>query len=158
LDVVLAPTSINSVVTWALQDLDTEITSRGAHIAVQSMIPEVLATRPLLQQVCGHLLTNALKFVAQDIAPDIRITAEERGAYVRATIADNGIGIASKYHERIFRPFERLHGEDTYAGTGIGLAVVRRAVHRMRGRVGVESEAHEGSRFWFELERAQPYA
>jgi signal transduction histidine kinase len=73
---------------------------------------------------------------------------------VRLWIEDNGIGIAPEYHERIFRMFERLHSMDAYPGTGIGLALVRKGVERMGGRVGVESAGVGGSRFWMDLPAA----
>jgi signal transduction histidine kinase len=64
---------------------------------------------------------------------------------------DNGIGIEGKYYSRIFRVFERLHGVESYPGTGIGLAIVRKGTERMGGSIGVESEPDAGSRFWIEL-------
>jgi signal transduction histidine kinase len=70
---------------------------------------------------------------------------------VRLWVEDNGIGIASEHRERIFRVFERLHRAEEYPGTGIGLAIVERAIVRMGGTVGVESEPGQGSRFWVEL-------
>ncbi|MEP0871935.1 ATP-binding protein [Trichocoleus desertorum AS-A10] len=66
-------------------------------------------------------------------------------------VEDNGIGIASENHNRIFGGFERLHAEETYLGTGIGLAVLRRALERMCGQTNVESDLGTGSRFWLEL-------
>lgn len=71
--------------------------------------------------------------------------------WMRLGIQDNGIGIAVEQQERIFNIFERLHGLDAYPGTGIGLAIVRKGVERMGGRVGVESQVGQGSRFWIEL-------
>ncbi len=73
---------------------------------------------------------------------------------VRLWVEDNGIGIEPKHQERIFNVFERLHGAETYPGTGIGLAIVRKGVERMGGRVGVESQLGQGSRFWIELRKA----
>jgi signal transduction histidine kinase len=67
---------------------------------------------------------------------------------------DNGIGIAPEHQERIFRVFERLHGNETYPGTGIGLAIVRKGLERMGGRSGVESQPDQGSRFWIALPKA----
>jgi signal transduction histidine kinase len=66
-------------------------------------------------------------------------------------VEDNGIGIAPEHHDRIFMPFERLHHRSEYAGTGIGLAMVKRAIERMGGAVGVTSAHGQGSRFWIEL-------
>ncbi|HID74248.1 MAG TPA: HAMP domain-containing histidine kinase, partial [Thermoplasmata archaeon] len=81
--------------------------------------------------------------------------AEDRGSMVRVWVEDNGIGISEEYEEQIFRVFERLHGSEVYPGTGIGLAIVRKGVGRMNGRVGVESTPGEGSRFWIELPREE---
>ncbi|WP_231510468.1 ATP-binding protein [Fischerella sp. PCC 9605] len=74
--------------------------------------------------------------------------------FVRLWIADNGIGIASEHQKRIFRVFERLHGIESYPGTGIGLAIVQKGIERMNGQCGVESELGQGSRFWIKLRSA----
>ncbi|MCA1994949.1 MAG: histidine kinase, partial [Coleofasciculus sp. S288] len=74
---------------------------------------------------------------------------------IRLWVEDNGIGIEPKYQERIFEVFERLHGSEIYPGTGTGLAIVRKGVERMGGRVGVESQLGQGSRFWMELRQAR---
>jgi len=84
----------------------------------------------------------------------VRLWAEDRGERVRLWVEDNGLGIAPEHLERIFRIFERLHGIEAYPGTGIGLAIVKKGVERMGGRVGVESAPGQGSRFWVELEKA----
>jgi len=118
---------------------------------VQEPLPQVLGHHATLFHVLANLLTNALKFVAPDVQPQVRIWAEEHAGRVRLWVEDNGIGIASEHRERIFRVFERLHGIETYPGTGIGLAIVRKGAERMGGRVGVESEVGQGSRSWVEL-------
>jgi signal transduction histidine kinase len=102
----------------------------------------------------GNLLTNALKFVPPERVPEVRIWAEERDGWVRLWVADNGMGIAPENQTRVFRVFERLHGVEKYSGTGIGLALVRKGVDRLGGRVGVDSELGQGSRFWIELPAA----
>lgn len=79
--------------------------------------------------------------------------AEQRDGRVRLWVEDNGIGIAPEHHERIFRVFERLHRAADYPCTGIGLAIVRKAMERMGGSAGVESELGRGRRFWVELPR-----
>jgi len=115
--------------------------------------PRVLANPIALRQVLDNLLANAVKFVAPGRAPQVRIFAEAQGDIVRLTVEDNGIGINSKYHQRIFHVFERVAGS-AYPGTGIGLAIVQKGVERMGGRVGVESTEGEGSKFWIELKKA----
>lgn len=115
----------------------------------------VLAHAATLEQSIANLLSNACKFTRPGVASCIRIWAEPRGRCIRLWVEDNGIGIAPEHQESIFRVFERLHGQETYPGTGIGLAIVRRAAERMQGAAGVESELGAGSRFWLELPRAE---
>jgi signal transduction histidine kinase len=107
-----------------------------------------------LTQVFSNLLTNALKFVPDGRKPRVKIRTELADGQVRLWFEDNGIGIAPAYWERIFKMFEKAPGEKQYDGTGMGLAIVRKAVERMGGRVGVESTVGQGSKFWIELPRA----
>ena len=79
--------------------------------------------------------------------------SEALGDEVRLWFEDNGIGIAKHMQERLFGIFQQLHRPGTYPGTGIGLAIVRKAAERMKGTVGVESEPGKGSRFWLQLPR-----
>jgi signal transduction histidine kinase len=113
--------------------------------------PEVLGNEILLENVFLHLLGNSLKFVETGVLPVVHIWLENRDAWVRFWIEDNGIGFSMEYAEKVFGIFQRLHPTDCYPGTGIGLAIVAKAVGRMNGRVGVESRPNQGSRFWFEL-------
>ena len=85
----------------------------------------------------------------------VRVWSARQADRVRLWIEDDGIGIAPEYQDRIFRPFERLHGVESYPGTGIGLATVHRSLERMDGTSGVVSASGQGSRFWIELAAAQ---
>jgi signal transduction histidine kinase len=107
-----------------------------------------------LEQALDNLIANALKFVAPDERPRIRIWAENLEEGVRLWVEDSGIGIDPAHRDRIFEPFQRLHGIETYPGTGIGLAIVRRSLERMDGRCGVAPQEGRGSRFWIELRSA----
>jgi len=123
----------------------------NSRIEIETPLPRVMAPEALLSQVISNLLNNAIKFTPEGTSPQVRIRAETNNNDVRLWIEDNGIGIAPEYLARIFGVFERIPGERPYEGTGIGLAIVRKAVERMGGTVGVESEPGKGSRFWILL-------
>ncbi|MDB6122496.1 MAG: hypothetical protein JWQ71_1489 [Pedosphaera sp.] len=120
-------------------------------IVIDGPLPQVTASEASLTQCFSNLLTNAVKFVPEDRNPRVRIWAEQAGSCVKIWIEDNGIGIAPEYQNRIFGMFERIPSENAYEGTGVGLAIVRKAVERMGGQVGVESAVNKGSRFWILL-------
>jgi signal transduction histidine kinase len=117
----------------------------------------VLGNEALLTQSFGNILDNAVKFVAPGVKPDVRVWAEpstiNKQPATAVFIKDNGVGIEKRVHERIFRMFQRMHTEKEYSGTGIGLAIVRKAVEHMNGRVSLESEPGAGTCFCVELRR-----
>jgi signal transduction histidine kinase len=143
----------------ALRDIVAGVVENSPHRAPAVCIDYsqcrhiALAHPMLLQQVLQNLLENAVKFVAPGSTPTIRIWTESRSEIVRLWFADNGIGIAPADQQRLFKIFERVAPQD-YAGTGIGLAIIERAVAKMNGHVGVESELGAGSRFWIDLAAA----
>jgi signal transduction histidine kinase len=151
----LHPLDVGGVVYEALAQLEAPL--RDSHAAVSTAEPllGVVAHHCTLVQVISNLLSNACKFVAPGVQPCIRIWMEQRANWARLWIQDNGIGIGPEFHTRIFRVFERLHGVEAYPGTGVGLAIVRKGIERMGGRVGVESKPGEGSCFWLELPLAR---
>jgi signal transduction histidine kinase len=148
----LGRVDLDSSAQAALCGLEQEIQEKNAHVEVVNAWPGVIGHEGTLIQVFTNLVSNALKFVAPDVTPLIRLRAEERGESVRVWVEDNGIGIAPEHQEKVFRLFTRLAG-GTYPGTGIGLAIVQKGVEHMGGRVGVESAPGQGSRFWFELRK-----
>ena len=111
----------------------------------------VYGHEPSLTQVISNLLANAVKFVAPGVTPHIRVWSELTGDVVRLFVRDNGIGINPEHQARLFRMFERLHPEMPYDGTGVGLAIVRKAATRMGGDVGVISDGTSGTTFWVQL-------
>jgi len=151
-DITLNRVNLAEAVQQAAKQLGEE-----RHGSLSMDVPAGLfveAHHPMLVQVIFNLLTNAFKFHDKNSVPEVRISAEQRDGRVRLSVRDNGIGIAPQHQERIWQVFERLHERETYPGTGIGLAIVRRAVGRMQGSCGVESDLGKGSTFWIELPAA----
>ena len=125
-----------------------------AELSLSAAFPPVLAHRGFLTQALSHLISNALKFVEPGVRPSVRIRHETRGTRLRIWIEDNGIGIAPEHHDRMFKTFERLEPA-AFEGRGMGLAVVRAALERMGGEVGLESMPGQGSKFWLELTKCE---
>ncbi|MBN2071035.1 MAG: GHKL domain-containing protein [Candidatus Krumholzibacteriota bacterium] len=108
--------------------------------------PKISGDRSFLVQVLINLLVNALTYTRQGVDPVIGITHQTEGTDLVVTIADNGIGIEKEYLARVFEVFQRLHNQEEYPGTGIGLAIVRKTVEMHGGKVHIESVPGEGSR------------
>lgn len=129
------------------------ITRRSQQITLRRPLPVVLGHAPSLMQCFSNLIDNAFKFTSPLRTPRVIVRAEPvRAGVVRVCVEDNGIGIDPAHHDRIFGIFERVN--TSAEGTGIGLAIVRRAVERMGGRAGVDSHPGEGACFWLELAEA----
>lgn len=147
-EINLSPVNLLQVVEEAQTLLELDLLEREANLKVEQPLPAVIGHRGTLLQIVVNLLSNAAKFVAVGVKPQIRIWAEEDGERVGLWVEDNGIGIAPQYQERIFGVFERLHSWELFSGTGIGLAIVRKGAERMGGWAGVDSVPNQGSRFW----------
>lgn len=140
-----------------LDDLIAQYTNLqvpSATIIIQRPLKDVLAHEVSLGQALTNLLTNSVKFVKPGVHPVIHIRTELNGGTVCIWIEDNGVGIDPAQHGRIFNMFERLNPKAGYEGTGIGLAIVRKAVEKMGGKTGLKSDGKSGSQFWIELPRA----
>ena len=116
---------------------------------------DVMANESGLTQALSNLLGNATKFVAPGVTPEIQIWSEVREKNVRLWVEDNGIGISPESQKRLFGMFERVLPASDYEGTGVGLAIARKVVERMKGTVGMESDGVHGSKFWIQLGQAQ---
>ena len=134
-----------------LHDFELETKEANARIILTKPLPNVWANATVLKKVFVEMIENALKFRGPETPPEIEIRAEEQEAKNLIWICDNGIGIPSEHHERVFRVLESLHARNKYPGTGIGLAIVRRGIERMGGRIGLKSAPNKGSCFWIEL-------
>lgn len=119
------------------------------------ILPVIFCPRAPLLQVFQNLVSNALKYSKEGIPPKIRIQVIDREDTWIFSVKDNGIGIDEEYFDKIFIIFQRLHGRNEYGGTGIGLAIVKKIVENLGGRVWVVSEAGKGSVFSFSLPKKE---
>ena len=114
-------------------------------------IPPCLGDRTLIRQVLSNLLSNAVKFSSKSDRARIEMGGSRQGNENIYFVKDNGVGFDMQYHDKLFGVFQRLHGIDEFEGTGVGLAIVQRIVHRHGGRVWAESKENEGATFYFSL-------
>jgi signal transduction histidine kinase len=135
-----------------ITSINPEFQTPQARIVVEKPLHRVFAHEAYLTQCVTNLLSNAVKFVHPGTVPTVHIWSERLNGRVRLWFEDNGIGIDPVHHARIFQIFGQVYPEGKYLGTGIGLAIVRKAVQRMNGEAGVESQLNKGSRFWLVLD------
>jgi light-regulated signal transduction histidine kinase (bacteriophytochrome) len=131
-----------------LSDMDSFIKENNAQIII-GFLPVIKASKIEIQQLFLNLLTNAIKYRKPDEAPKVEIEAVVHKGEWLFSVKDNGLGIGKEFGERIFIIFQRLHNQDNYAGTGIGLATCRKIVELNGGKIWVESEPGLGSIFYF---------
>ncbi len=152
------PTDINTVIGGILDDLEFQIKEKGATVTTAGL--EVLdGTEGQLRQVFQNLISNAIKFSKKDTAPvvhiqgtrigtqDFKAPHDSAGEWCRITVSDNGIGFQEQYLDRIFTIFQRLHSQEQYEGTGIGLAITRKIIDRHHGIITASSEPGKGATF-----------
>jgi two-component system sensor kinase FixL len=137
---------LQETVKNVLIDLELRIEETQAQIDLADL-PEIEADPMQMRQLFQNLLSNALKFVAEDRTPHIQIGCQAAEKMVHITIQDNGIGFDEKYIHKVFDMFERLHGRQEYDGTGVGLTICRRIVERHGGEIRVNSKLNEGTKF-----------
>lgn len=150
-EVPLQVVRLPSAVLQAREALRADLESRRPELVVEVEEHQVMANPALLQQVLQNLISNAFKFVPPERSPQVRVRSQRINGHIRVAVEDNGIGISKQEQSKLFTPFRRLVNAAHFPGTGIGLAIVARAIERMGGSVGVESEPAKGSCFWFEL-------
>lgn len=150
-ELVLGPVDPGALLRGMVESYPQFQEPRGK-VEVMGDFPSVVANQAGLTQCFSNLLDNAIKFVEPGELPRVRVWAEEQGDRVRLWIEDNGIGIPADQRDRVFTMFQRLSRD--VEGTGVGLALVRKVVERMRGKVGLESAPDGGSLFWVDLQKA----
>ena len=146
-EIRLQPVDLGAAINRILSELRVD----EGRVTVEGPLPSVQGDPVLLTQCLTNLISNALKFTRPGQPAEVTVGAERLGDRVRLTVRDEGIGISPEHQERLFRLFERLN-PSSYAGTGVGLAIVKKAVERMNGRVGLTSTPGRGSLFWIELQ------
>ncbi|MDV3347301.1 PAS domain S-box protein [Leptothoe sp. LEGE 181152] len=144
------PTDLSQVMAGVLSDLEVRIEQTGATVDVDPL-PTIDADRMQMQQVFQNLVGNALKFHKPDVVPQVQVRMQSYFTggkeFCELRVIDNGIGFDVKYCDRIFQPFQRLHGRKAYEGSGIGLAICRKVIHRHGGILRAESQPGEGATF-----------
>lgn len=146
------PVDLAQTAREVLGDLEPRIQATKGTVDV-APLPTVVADAIQMRQLLQNLIGNALKYHKEGEAPHVRVTAEAPSSFrVRLHVADNGIGFEQEQAERIFLPFQRLHGRDSkYDGTGIGLAIVQRIVERHGGTVKATASPGAGATFTVDL-------
>ena len=148
--VSFTPVQTDAAVHWANMNLQSVIDESGAWVT-HGELPILYGDNVQMVQLFQNLIGNAIKYAKPGLRPEIHISAVPQGSQWLFEVRDNGIGIDPLHSDRIFGVFKRLHGKET-PGTGIGLAICKRIVEKHGGRIWVESEPEQGSRFYFTLE------
>jgi light-regulated signal transduction histidine kinase (bacteriophytochrome) len=144
---------LNVVISEVIGDLEMSIADKKGEVNIGKM-PAVWADATHMRQLFQNLIGNALKFRQKDVPPVVNISLKPRAkndTEYEIHVEDNGIGFDEKYLDRIFSVFQRLHGRDSYEGTGIGLAVCRKIVERYGGTIDAKSQPNVGSTFIIKL-------
>ncbi len=149
----LQMTSLNSLVENVLHDLESETTDRKIDWRVGSL-PSVNCDPGLIQQVFANLLSNAVKYTRHRERAVIEVDQSINNGQLVLFVRDNGAGFNPKYAEKLFGTFQRLHTDQEFEGTGVGLATVQRIVRKHGGRIWAEAETNKGATFYFSLGEA----
>lgn len=152
-----APVNLDILVRQVVQELREQYPGHPVQLSLDPL-PEVLADAGLLHQVVHNLLGNAFKFTARKEAPAIQVGCRQETAEIVVSIRDNGAGFDMRFREKLFGVFQRLHTAAEFEGTGIGLSIVQRIIHRHDGRVWAEGTLGAGATFYFSLPAAKSEA
>jgi PAS domain S-box-containing protein len=152
-EIELRPVLLGSILSNIIPDFQDKLMEIRAVLIVENDLPQVAGDESLLRQIFTNLIENAITYRRSEVPLEIKISSEQSEENQILKISDNGIGIPEEYWEKIFNIFQRLHSDDKYPGTGIGLATVRKAVGKLNGSVWVRSTVGEGSAFYIKLHR-----
>lgn len=146
---------LNLIVSEILEDLQKDIQDNTAEIIV-SELPQITCDAVQIRQLFQNLISNSLKYRKPHLAPVIEIGFEAKRRDFQFFVKDNGIGIKKEYHEKIFEVFKRLHSQEEYEGTGIGLANCKRIVDNHEGKMWIKSALNKGATFYFSIAKLIP--
>lgn len=145
---------MNMVVNEITKSLNVELESRNGTIKYENL-PTIRAVPVTMKLLLQNLISNGLKYQKEDSNPDIKVESNESENYYHFSVIDNGIGIEEEYYDKIFLLFNRLHGNETYQGSGLGLALCKRIVEQHGGTIGVNSTPGIGSEFFFTIKKEE---
>jgi signal transduction histidine kinase len=145
--------NISKSVENVLNDLSVRINETQASIQTSGIDGhlDVWGDPTLVRQILSNLIDNAITYTRPETKPEIQIAVEPAGNWVFLRVIDHGIGIQADDFDKIFKVFQRLHTDNQYSGSGIGLALVKKAVERLNGEISVESVVDQGSTFTVKL-------
>ncbi|MBS4057343.1 MAG: PAS domain S-box protein [Bacteroidales bacterium] len=144
---------LNEILDLVTQNLHKDIQDYQAQLIIVAPLPQVQGDRSLLSQIFTNLISNAITYHRRGVPPVIQITWRVEKHFVIVQVSDNGQGIPKEHHEKIFNIFQRLHSNDDYPGTGIGLAIVKKAVNALGGKIHLESKLNSGTSFYIHLQK-----
>lgn len=147
--------NLKEVMELVVDDLEIRLAETGGTIEYEDL-PNVFADKMLVTRLLQNLIGNSLKFFVKGVPPKIKIRSYREGNYHKIVLEDNGIGMDEKNLERIFKPFDRLHGRSEYEGSGIGLAICQKVVEVHGGTITAKSKLGEGSTFIIALQARYP--
>jgi len=145
---------LSDLVRTVATDLEVSITKIGAQVEI-GQLPVIKCDPNQWRQLFQNLIANAVKYHRSEVKTMIRISGEVQDGIARVFVEDNGIGFDMKYLDKIFQPFQRLHGRKEYPGTGIGLAICKKIVERHGGTITAESSPGKGSTFIIEIPQSE---
>lgn len=141
---------MNLLMNDVRSDIKAIIQEKKVVLIIPGDLPQINVNRTQAMHVFSNLIGNAIKYNKSEI-PKVELSFKQEGKFIEFTITDNGIGIDEKYREQIFEIFKRLHTQEEYEGTGIGLAICKKIVESYGGRIRMKSEVGQGSKFIFTL-------
>jgi PAS domain S-box-containing protein len=146
-----APVALGDIFRPLAEEFAGRVKEIGGTLKIADDLPVVMGDKTLLTQIFTNLLGNALTYRRADVPAHVSVTHQTEAKTVTIRVCDNGIGVPPEHYEKIFNIFQRLHSDEDYPGTGIGLATVKKSVEMLGGRLWVESEVGQGSTFFIKL-------